>query len=342
MGITIEQILALAVQQDGYLEKATPKDEDSLTANAGSNNFTKFGRDLAKHIGSPYADGVAWCDMYVDWLFWKLGGKQGLMENLYGCSAYTPTSAQYYKNNQAWYSGNSPRPGFQIFFKNSQRICHTGLVTKCANGMVYTIEGNTSSAAGVVANGGCVRQKAYSLAYKSIAGYGIPKCIESQSSYVNLTLVTEEKNARIKDVKMVQTYLNTVVMPHLIKGGIFKNNLEIDGEYGKMTRHAILAFWKNEMNKSFKCGFDPKNSYFGPSCKLHSDKCLVHFNMKGMFPLIVQLLLKAKGFYEGDLDGIFGKQSCAAVVKFENANHLIAEVGTNAMVGQQVWFALFN
>ena len=39
---------------------------------------------------------------------------------------------------------------------------------------VYTIEGNTSSVAGVVANGGCVREKSYSLSYDRIYGYGRP------------------------------------------------------------------------------------------------------------------------------------------------------------------------
>jgi hypothetical protein len=45
-----------------------------------------------------------------------------------------------------------------------------------ANGVtyVYTVEGNTSSAAGVVANGGCVRRKKYRWDYDRIAGYGVP------------------------------------------------------------------------------------------------------------------------------------------------------------------------
>jgi LysM repeat protein len=39
---------------------------------------------------------------------------------------------------------------------------------------VYTIEGNTSSSSGVVANGGCVAEKKYKLSYGRIAGYGRP------------------------------------------------------------------------------------------------------------------------------------------------------------------------
>ena len=49
------------------------------------------------------------------------------------------------------------------------------MVYKVSGGYVYTIEGNTSSALGVVSNGGCVRKKSYGLTYRNIAGYGRPK-----------------------------------------------------------------------------------------------------------------------------------------------------------------------
>ena len=40
---------------------------------------------------------------------------------------------------------------------------------------VYTIKGNTSSASGVMANGGAVAMKSYPLNYAKIVGYGRPK-----------------------------------------------------------------------------------------------------------------------------------------------------------------------
>lgn len=51
---------------------------------------------------------------------------------------------------------------------------HTGLVEKVSGDRVYTIEGNTSSAPGVVPNGGIVRDKNYSINYAQIGGYGTP------------------------------------------------------------------------------------------------------------------------------------------------------------------------
>lgn len=339
--ITIKQVLDLAISQVGYLEKASPKDEDSMVANAGANNFTKYGRDLVKNVGSPYADGVSWCDEFCDWLFWKLGGKQAIMENLYGLSAYTPTSAGYFKNNNAWYIGKSPKPGYQIFFKNSQRICHTGIVLKCENGMVYTIEGNTSSAKGVVANGGCVAQKSYSVSYARIAGYGIPKCARDQSSIVVPT-ASQVRKAHEKDVKQVQKYVNKNFIPELKKAGVLKGDLIVDGDYGKMTRQAILAKWKLELKNTFGSKLDPINSAFGPSCLKETLRCPLTNGSTGTFAVIAQLLLKAKGFYTGDITGIIDSDTCKAIISFERAFNLIVDPENVVKVGQQVWYRLFN
>lgn len=170
---TIKDLITLAEAEVGYLEKKSDLQLDDKTANAGDKNFTKYSRDLVQWIGSPYAQGVAWCDQFFDWLIIKVFGKEKAKELLGGWSAYTPTSAQYYQNMKRWYTSN-PQVGDQIFFKNSSRICHTGLVYKVDASKVYTIEGNTSSASGVVANGGAVAKKSYPLNYAKIAGYGRP------------------------------------------------------------------------------------------------------------------------------------------------------------------------
>lgn len=47
-------------------------------------------------------------------------------------------------------------------------------MTRVANGKVYTIEGNTSGASGIVANGGGVFEKSYARSHSGIAGYGRP------------------------------------------------------------------------------------------------------------------------------------------------------------------------
>ena len=71
----------------------------------------------------------------------------------------------------------SPEVGDIIFFRGSRHsgANHIGIIYKVANGMVYTIEGNTSGASGVVDNGGGVAAKSYSLNDSAILSYGRPK-----------------------------------------------------------------------------------------------------------------------------------------------------------------------
>lgn len=177
----IERLIATAKAEEGYLEKATNAQLDSKTANAGSNNWTKYARDL-DNIGNIYngkKNGYAWCDVFVDWCFIKTFGVNLAMKLLCqpygGAGAGCTYSVQYYKQKDQFHKSN-PQAGDQIFFTNDggKTSYHTGLVIAVGNGKVYTIEGNTSSAPGVVPNGGCVRTKSYNLTATYICGYGRP------------------------------------------------------------------------------------------------------------------------------------------------------------------------
>lgn len=167
-------VIKIASDEVGYLEKKSNKNLDDKTANAGSGNYTKYGRDMHKLYPSVMNFPAAWCDAFVDWCFQKAYGVSNAKGLLGGnFNDYTPSSAQLYKNKGAW--GSTPKIGAQIFFKNSTRICHTGLVYGFDEKYVYTIEGNTSGASGVIANGGGVCRKKYLLTNSKIAGYGYPK-----------------------------------------------------------------------------------------------------------------------------------------------------------------------
>ena len=62
-----------------------------------------------------------------------------------------------------------------VFYNSTKTSCaHTGWVYKVDEKKVYTVEGNTSGASGVIANGGGVCKKSYALTYGRIAGYGRP------------------------------------------------------------------------------------------------------------------------------------------------------------------------
>lgn len=176
MAKTVEKLLEIALSQEGYLEKASNSQLDDKTANAGKGNYTKYWRDLL-----PSFQKQPWCQAFVNWCFTQAFGeisaKSLLCHGINNWSYYTPTCADFFKAKGQWYTTSSmPTAGDIIYFKNSARICHVGIVTEVKNGRVYTIEGNTSSKKNVVvANGGGVFLKDYKLDYSSIAGYGRPK-----------------------------------------------------------------------------------------------------------------------------------------------------------------------
>lgn len=175
------KVLQVAMDEVGYLEKASNSNLDSDTSNAGYNNYTKYARDLdnISYFYNGPKNGYAWCDVFVDWCFVQAFGIEAAMELLNqprkSCGAGCYYSAQYFENKGQLYK--SPEVGDQIFFYDSayDEPSHTGLVYAVDSAYVYTVEGNTSSSSGVVANGGGVFKKKYARSYDKIYGYGRPK-----------------------------------------------------------------------------------------------------------------------------------------------------------------------
>lgn len=174
-----ERVIATAKREDGYLEKKSSAMLDDKMANAGSGNWTKYARDLdALGVYSGKKNGYSWCDIFVDWCFIKTFGLEPAMkmicQPMNGYGAGCTWSVKYYKDAGRFHT--TPKVGDQIFFTNDggKSSNHTGIVIGVKNGRVYTMEGNTSSQAGVVPNGGCVREKSYNLLYQKIYGYGRP------------------------------------------------------------------------------------------------------------------------------------------------------------------------
>ena len=208
----VDRLLATARAEIGYIEKETNAHLDDKTANAGDGNWNKYARDLDA-LGVVYngkKNGYAWCDIFTDWCFIQTFGLelglQLLCQAKKGMGAGCSGSANYYKQKGQFHT-SGPQPGDQIFFTKDggKTMYHTGIVEKVAGGRVYTIEGNTSSAAGVVENGGCVQDKSLKLngsaystifiqnlvsntvelaGYSKIGGYGRP----------DFSIVPEEDN----------------------------------------------------------------------------------------------------------------------------------------------------
>ena len=128
--------------------------------------------------GQPYwswygFDGrVEWCACFVSWCANECGYiDSGVIPKFAGCV----NGVQWFKDRGQWQDGSfEPSAGQIIFFdwdnKGSSgpqdgQSDHVGIVEKCENGIVYTIEGNS---------GDSCRQNQYPVGYYEILGYGIP------------------------------------------------------------------------------------------------------------------------------------------------------------------------
>ncbi len=218
MANTVDKVLAVAKAELGYLEKKNGNNLYDKTANAGSNNYTKYGYEMHQIYPSVMDYPAAWCDAFVDWCFYKAYGVSNAKALLGGnFDDYTVNSAQLYKNKGAYFKSN-PKVGDQIFFRNSSRICHTGLVYKVDANYVYTYEGNTSNASGVIANGGGVAAKKYTLGYSGIDGYGRPKYDTAETS-----TGTNKPAAAASDEKTIWDFLTSKGLNAFAVAGVMGN-----------------------------------------------------------------------------------------------------------------------
>lgn len=179
-----EKLIKLALSEVGYLEKswdAYNKDPSVIykkSAGAGKDNITKYNFEMHKVYPQTMDFAEAWCDAFVDWCFYKVFGVSTAKSMLGGFDDYTVESVNKYKSKGAYHKGTRGiAPGDQIFFRNSTRVCHTGIVVATDGKTIYTVEGNTSpqgATAAVVANGGGVWAKEYPMDFERIDGYGRP------------------------------------------------------------------------------------------------------------------------------------------------------------------------
>mgnify|MGYP002536505463 CR=1 FL=1 len=167
-------VVAVAIGELGYVEKASNSQLDNKTANPGRANWTKYARDFDEKYPKWYngkKNGFAWCDMFVDWCMLTAFGYADALRLLCqperSAGAGCTYSLMYYEK-QSRYHDKDPKPGDQIFFSTAHsksNVSHTGLVEKVDGSKVYTIEGNTSDQ---------VARRSYYLSDSYIVGYGRP------------------------------------------------------------------------------------------------------------------------------------------------------------------------
>ena len=105
-----------------------------------------------------------WCACFVSWCADQCGLiTSGAVPKFASC----PAGVEWFRSNGKWKdSTHSPSAGTIIFFDwDGDGVSdHVGIVEKCENGRVYTVEGNSGDA---------VRQCIYLLGNSQILGYGL-------------------------------------------------------------------------------------------------------------------------------------------------------------------------
>lgn len=147
----INKVLEIAKAEVGYLEKASNSQLDSKTSNAGSANYTKYWRDVY-----PSYQGQPWCAAFVSWVLMQAFGQAAAKKLLkHWPYVYCPTLGNLFTRYA------NPQVGDIVIFWRNGEFAHTGIVTKVSGDYFETIEGNTSGASGIIANGGGVCAKSY-------------------------------------------------------------------------------------------------------------------------------------------------------------------------------------
>lgn len=115
---------------------------------------------------------VEWCACFVSWCFNECGYLDtGTAPKFAGCVG----GVEWFRSHEQWADNTvEPAPGIIVFFDwndpngasgpQDGEADHVGIVEKCENGIVYTIEGNSGDAC---------RRNQYPVGYYEILGYGI-------------------------------------------------------------------------------------------------------------------------------------------------------------------------
>ena len=355
----VKKVLDLARSEIGYREKASSSNLDDKSANAGGANWTKYARDLDKtNWYNGGKNGYAWCDVFIDWLFYKCFGdplgRNMICQPTESAGAGCLYSAQYYKSAGCWRT-NSPQPGDQIFFTYSAgEYSHTGIVEMVNGNTVTTIEGNTSDQVG---------RRNYNIGSQNIAGYGRPKwelAVDAEvpddpdeSVVYHELLKKGSKGESVRKLQEILIELGFSVGPDGADGDFgdntysavrrfqIENHLTVDGEVGDDTWDALEKARKKEENPVAKPEPElpdlqinqnedtvPKNALILP---------LIKENDEGPEVKLAQSALLCWG-YAIIVHGIFGTEMAYKVKDFQEKKGLEVD----GLIGKETWKALLN
>lgn len=238
----INKVLEIAKAEVGYLEKASNSQLDSKTSNAGSANYTKYWRDVY-----PSYQGQPWCAAFVSWVLMQAFGQAAAKKLLkHWPYVYCPTLGNLFTRYA------NPEVGDIVIFWRGGEFAHTGIVTKVSGDYFETIEGNTSGASGIIANGGGVCAKSY---YNSqLPGTKFCRIDWGYAASVMKGTAGEEENNggaymfSVNTVKSGDSGNHVLLVQEILKARGFKGKdgkeLTLDKQCGSNTVYAIKQYQK--------------------------------------------------------------------------------------------------
>lgn len=238
----INKVLEIAKAEVGYLEKASNSQLDSKTSNAGSANYTKYWRDAY-----PSYQGQPWCAAFVSWVLMQAFGQAAAKKLLkHWPYVYCPTLGNLFTRYA------NPQVGDIVIFWRGGEFAHTGIVTKVSGDYFETIEGNTSGASGIIANGGGVCAKSY---YNSqLPGTKFCRIDWSYAASAMKGTAGEEESSggaymfSVNTVKSGDSGNHVLLVQEILKARGFKGKdgkeLTLDKQCGANTVYAIKQYQK--------------------------------------------------------------------------------------------------
>ena len=180
-------LIAIALSQLGYQEGAANGYFSGEIS--GGSNYVEMSYNMGD-LGLGYGGSdYPWCASFVSWCLYQSrctnhatystlcrnhSGDYNYIWKEISCAMWVNQlkGAGYFSYSAGMGGSYTPKYGDLVFFKSSSSPSHIGICLYVKNGVLYTVEGNTSDASGLETNGGGVYFKSYSLASSYLYGYG--------------------------------------------------------------------------------------------------------------------------------------------------------------------------
>ena len=185
----------------------------------------------------------------------------------------------------------------------------------------------------MIANGGGVCKKSYSIGSSYIAGYGRPD-YAAVGETVDNSVAQFERWANANYPGTVKNAIGRLLNPT----GKWSEN---DND-----RLVAMAIWKYIAKDDFGAKVTPGNQAYGAECRKAAAKMVVGYGYKEHPDLVrvLQGLLAGHGLYDGEVDGICGAGTCAGIQAAERKYGLTVDSSDakKCSAGKQVWEALLK